>query len=122
MPAMPVEGTCHCGRVAISIDRAPTELTSCNCSICRRLGTLWAYYAPREVRVMGLTATYRWGDKTIDFHHCASCGCTTHWSPVDERDPERMGINARLLAPDVVAAARVRRLDGASDDWKYLDD
>jgi hypothetical protein len=33
-----------------------------------------------------------------------------------------MGINARLLAPDVLAAARVRRLDGASDDWKYLDD
>jgi hypothetical protein len=33
-----------------------------------------------------------------------------------------MGINARLLAPEVVGAARVRRLDGASEDWKYLDD
>jgi hypothetical protein len=33
-----------------------------------------------------------------------------------------MAINARLLPPDVLAAARVRPLDGASDDWKYLDD
>jgi hypothetical protein len=33
-----------------------------------------------------------------------------------------MGINARLLAPTILAAARVRRLDGASDNWSYLDD
>jgi hypothetical protein len=33
-----------------------------------------------------------------------------------------MGINARLLDADVLAAARVRRLDGASEDWRYLDD
>jgi hypothetical protein len=33
-----------------------------------------------------------------------------------------MGINARLLAPEVQAAARVRRLDGASDNWRWLDD
>jgi hypothetical protein len=75
------------------------------------------------VTISGSTSTYRWGDKTIDFHRCTTCGCTTHWSPIGaERDTRRMGINARLLAPEVVAAARLRRLDGASDDWKYLDD
>jgi hypothetical protein len=74
------------------------------------------------VRVTGATATYRWGDKTIDFHHCPTCGCITHWSPLEGRAIDRMGVNARLLDPDVLAAARVRRLDGASDDWKYLDD
>ena len=116
------EGSCHCGAVRIEVVRAPTEVTSCNCSICRRLGTLWAYYAPADVRVTGTTTTYRWGDKTIDIHHCATCGCATHWAPLGERDQGRMGINARLLEPEVLAAARVRRLDGASDTWKYLDD
>ena len=119
---MAVEGTCHCGAVKLSIATAPAQVTSCNCSICHRLGTLWAYYAPADVRITGPTATYCWSDKTIDFHHCATCGCTTHWSPRDNRDQDRMGINARLLARDVLAAARVRRLDGASDNWKYLDD
>ena len=73
--------------------------------------------------VTGPTSTYSWGDKTIDFHHCSSCGCTTHWSPRPGRDDEtRMGINARLLGAEVLAAARIRRLDGASDNWRYLDD
>ena len=120
---MAIEGSCHCGAVRVEIARAPSEVTSCNCSICRRLGTLWAYYSLSDVRVSGETATYCWGDKSIDFHRCAACGCTTHWSPRPGRDDEdRMGINARLLAPEVFGAARVRRLDGASENWRYLDD
>jgi hypothetical protein len=122
MLRMGVQGTCHCGAVTIDVARAPNEVTSCNCSICRRLGTLWAYYAPADVRVTGATATYSWGDRTIDFHRCAVCGCTTHWSPREGRSADRMGINGRLLEPAVIGAARVRRLDGASEDWKYLDD
>jgi hypothetical protein len=114
-------GTCHCGSVTIRVASAPTEVTSCNCSICRRLGTLWAYYAPADVCVSGATATYQWGEKSIDFHHCPTCGCTTHWSRREGGDADRMGINARLLAPEVLAGARVRRLDGASGEWKYLD-
>jgi hypothetical protein len=114
-------GSCHCGAVNLEVTLAPTEVTSCNCSICRRLGTLWAYYEPAQVTITGPTATYHWGDKSIDFHHCATCGCTTHWSPRATRDnADRMGINARLL--ETIAGARVRRLDGASEDWKYLDD
>jgi hypothetical protein len=119
---MAITGSCHCGGVILEVSRPPAEVTSCNCSICRRLGTLWAYYRPEDVRVVGATATYHWGDETIDFHHCAACGCTTHWSPREVRDPTRMGINARLLDPHIVAAARVRRLDGASDNWRYLDE
>jgi len=119
---MSTSGTCHCGAVTVEVPALPRELTSCNCSICHKLGTLWAYYAPKDVKVTGATSTYRWGDKTIDFHHCSSCGCTTHWSPIPTtRDANRMGINARLLAPEAIAEARVRRLDGRSDDWKYLD-
>lgn len=119
---MAITGTCHCGRVTVEVVRAPAEVTSCNCSICRRLGTLWAYYAPADVRVVGATTAYRWGDKTIDFHHCPTCGITTHWSPLENRaEAGRMGINARMLGDEIVGAARVRRLDGASDDWKYLD-
>jgi hypothetical protein len=32
-----------------------------------------------------------------------------------------MGVNARLMAPEDLAAARLRHLDGA-DTWKYLDE
>ncbi len=115
-----VEASCHCGAVRIEVESAPAELTSCNCSICRRTGGLWAYYAPARVRVAGTTATYRWGDKTLDLHHCPTCGCVTHWSPIDPAI-DRMGVNARLMDPAIVAAARIRRFDGA-DTWTFLDE
>jgi hypothetical protein len=117
-----VQGSCHCGAVTVEIPRAPDVLTSCNCSICRRLGTLWTYFDPKDVRITGRTETYCWGDKTLHLHHCPTCACITHWTPIEgQADLNRMGINARLLAPEVFGAARVRRLDGA-DTWRWLDD
>jgi len=115
-----VEATCHCGAVKLEVEEAPTVLTSCNCSICRRTGGLWCYFPPARVRITGSTVAYRWGDKTLDLHHCPTCGCTTHWLPIDP-SYGRMGVNARLMDPAIVAAARIRRLDGA-DTWSYLDE
>ena len=110
-----VEGSCHCGKVRIEIDTAPEEVADCNCSICRRSGTLWAYYDPNHVRIVETvpTDTYMWGDRSLALHRCAECGCVTHWRAV-KPDYARMGVNARLLAPEVLAAARVRHIDGAS--------
>ena len=39
-----VTGSCHCGRVTIAVPAAPEWVARCNCSICRRLGSLVAYY------------------------------------------------------------------------------
>ena len=118
-----IEASCHCGAVRIEVPSAPEAVTSCNCSICRRTGALLAYYAPRDVRVIpesGATDIYMWGDREIEFHRCKVCGNFTHWLPVD-KSLERMGVNARLMAPQVLAAARVRRFDGA-DTWTFIDE
>lgn len=118
-----IESSCHCGAVKLEIAAPPETVTDCNCSICRRYGVLWAYYSPRDVRITaGESATkiYMWDDKSIEFHHCDNCGCVTHWAPVD-KTRDRMGVNGRLIAPDILAEARVRHLDGAVT-WKYLDE
>lgn len=118
-----IEASCHCGAVKLEILSAPQVVTDCNCSICRRYGALWAYYAPAQVRMIATgraTERYLWGEKSIEFHRCQSCGCVTHWTAAGQ-PADRMGVNARLMPPDVLAAARVRHLDGA-DTWKYLDE
>ena len=74
----------------------------------------------RTVEGEGQTDIYMWGDRIIEFHRCKQCGCVTHWAPVD-KSYLRMGVNARLTAPEILAAARVRRLDGAVTE-KYLDE
>lgn len=115
--------TCHCGAVHIEVPRRPRQLTNCNCSICRRYGTLWAYYKASEVRVHGApgaTADYAWGDKRLKFVRCATCGCVMHWEPVERTATSRMGVNARNFEPSALGDVRIRRLDGASS-WKFLD-
>ncbi len=113
--------SCHCGAVAIAV-ADPTEVTDCNCSICRRYGVLWAYCRPDQATFVatGPTDRYLWDDRSIAFHRCAHCGCVTHWSAVAP-ERQRMGVNARLMPPEVLGRARVRRLDGAVTE-RYLDE
>ena len=78
--AMP-QGYCHCGVVRIELRSVPETATDCNCSICRRLGALWAYYELGSVRITGHpenTRDYIQGDRTLRTVRCATCGGTTH--------------------------------------------
>lgn len=116
-----IEASCHCGAIRFTVARAPESVTDCNCSLCRRYGMLWAYYEPGEVRFPAELApmdTYGWGAQTQQFHRCAQCGCFTH--SIRNATGEIIGINARLLEPEILAQARIRRLDGAVTK-QYLD-
>ena len=118
-----IEASCHCGAVRIEVAERPQQLTSCNCSICRRLGVLWAYYPPDQVAFVsgaGTTVPYVWGERSLEIHHCPACGCVTHWERVQKEGADRIAVNARIMEPADIADARVRRLDGAST-WTYLD-
>ena len=110
-----IEAVCHCGAVQVEVPHAPNEVKECNCSICRRTGALMAYYSPKDVRVIpesGATDIYTWGDREIEFHRCKVCGNFTHWSPVD-RALDRMGVNARLMPPEILVDIRILKFDGA---------
>jgi hypothetical protein len=116
-----IEGSCHCGRVRLSVVSPPAEVTECNCSICRRLGARWAYYSPAEVEMakVGETQPYVWGDRMLAFHRCRSCGVTTHWQSLDA-SKARMAINARIFENLDWDKVRIRHFDGAAS-FEYLD-
>ena len=118
-----IAATCHCGAVRVSVPRRPRTLTNCNCSICRRYGTLWAYYEADSVRVdTGPQALqrYAWGDRHLWFVRCAHCGCVTHWEPVRRSVRSHVGVNMRNFAPEAIGSPTIRRLDGAAS-WKFVD-
>lgn len=107
--------SCHCGAVTISFAKRPIEVTECNCSLCRSYGAVWIYCDAGEIDVSPNptpTETYAWNGRNVDFHRCGNCGCVTHWLPRVALRRDR-GVNARLLPPDVLAAAKVRHRDGA---------
>ena len=90
----------HCGAVVIQLSRQPTEVFECICSICRKLGVLWAYcFLDQVIFIKGQSATrkYIWHKRWIELHRCANCGCTIHWVPTDSERRRKMGVNARLV-------------------------
>ena len=92
-----ISGSCHCGAVRIEVPSAPEWVGRCNCSVCRRTGTLMAYYPDDgSVRVTGASARYIWGDKMIALVHCPVCACHSHWESTGE-SYGRVGVNVRLL-------------------------
>lgn len=117
-----IQAVCHCRAASIGVPSAPTEVTECNCSICRRIGARWAYYSPKEVKLPDLASTrpYVWGDRMLAFHRCRTCGVVTHWQSLDgARD--RMAINARLIDELDWNTIRIRQFDGGGA-WGYLDE
>lgn len=107
-----IDGSCHCGGVRLRVVDSPAWVGRCNCSLCRKLAWLVAYYPPSDVSVEGPTTAYVWGDRMIGIHHCPVCGCGTHWESLGE-DFGRVGVNARLLDGFDEAVAEVRLLDNA---------
>jgi hypothetical protein len=98
-------------------------VTSCNCSICRRYGALWAYYKASSVCVeapAGGLSSYSWRRRIRAYYRCNTCGCVTHYAPRKKRLHATVAVNASNFEPQVLARVRIRRLDGANT-WKYSD-
>ena len=117
---MTYEGSCHCGRVAIQLETdAPIDAAmGCNCSLCRRRGSLLAFF-PRE-RLKLTTpeqdmATYTFNRHAIQHRFCPNCGIGVFGEAVDPRSGKpTAAVNVRCL-PDVdLEALKITMFDGAS--------
>ncbi|MEE9453764.1 MAG: hypothetical protein V3V13_05200 [Paracoccaceae bacterium] len=115
-----ITGSCHCGTITFEISEKPAFMVACNCSICRRLATLWVHAPPAKITLnapKNATNTYVWGDKSLVIHTCKTCGCTTHWASLEGT---RFAVNCRLSDPADIKNIRTRHFDGA-DSWEFLD-
>jgi hypothetical protein len=110
-----MDGSCHCGAVRWRFETVPTSATSCNCSICRRHGALWAYgFEGEAFTVSGETATYTWNREWLAFHFCPRCACVVAWLATSRGQDGRLygAVNLRLaVEPDAVAAVPIVRHD-----------
>ena len=115
-----LKGSCSCGSVTVTVARRPDYLNSCNCSLCFRLGTLWGYFNPAEVKIEGTTKSFVRKDIVpvcLSVPFCPGCGATLGWTEIGEpEDPPRMGVNMRLFGPGALVGLPVRFPDGANSD------
>jgi hypothetical protein len=117
-----IEGSCLCGAVTLTVTRVPKSVTQCNCSTCRRYGTLWAYYLRRDVAInakRGQLRDFTLRRGVLRFRHCATCGCVASWEHERTADA-RMGVNMRLFDHAVMARVPIRVLDG-DKTWRGVE-
>lgn len=116
-----IEASCHCKNSVLKACIAPESITSCNCSICYRLGALWAYYTEDQVDVRyELTPTlYLWGEKQRTYHVCPCCGCTTHYTQNRDDGTKRLAMNVRMVNAELFKFTPVKKFDGANT-FKFL--
>lgn len=115
--------SCHCGAVRLRIPALPTTLTVCNCSICRRYAARWAYFKREQVAFVcqpDAVASYIWGDRMIEFCHCTTCGCLTHYEDVEKEPGSRVALNANMLPAELIQDIALRQFDGAVT-WKVIE-
>jgi hypothetical protein len=100
------KGQCHCGSVRFEVTTDLARVVSCNCSICSRLGALFAFVGEHQFKLLcGETAMtdYQFNRKSIHHLFCSTCGVESF---------------ARGTAPDgkAMVAVNVRCLDGIDVD------
>jgi hypothetical protein len=111
-------GSCHCGRLAFTVEGEVAQVADCNCSLCRRRGSLLAFF-PREAFTLtskeGDYATYRFNTGRIAHHFCQDCGVAPFSEAINPKDGQPMvAVNVRCLEGVDVAALPVRHFDGAA--------
>ncbi len=76
----PLQSICHCGNITITLPRLPEWVMECQCTLCRRYSTAWGYFQSNELAFEQTgegTRKYVWGDKELEFHFRATCGCVS---------------------------------------------
>ncbi|NNM76130.1 GFA family protein [Sphingomonas sp. ID1715] len=111
------KGFCHCGAVQVTASRIPSEVLLCNCSLCAKTGWEGVYFSSDELTISGEVHGYTRSDLATPYltvFRCATCGIGTHWEPITPPPHARMGVNARLFDPALLAGATRTQVDGRS--------
>ena len=113
---MTFRGSCHCGKLSYEVDEAPPTIAmECNCSICRRRGSLHHFTTPDRFTFQGADedlATYQWNKQIIRFEFCKTCGCAPFAHGTGPSGPA-VEINLRCAEGIDLDSLEIEKFDGA---------
>ena len=108
-------GGCQCGKVRFEAKLDFEQAIACNCSRCRRLGSLLAF-TPKEGFTLlagaGETTEYLFHRRVVHHHFCRTCGIQPFAEGVRPDGAEVVAVNVRCLDDVDIEAIPVRHYDG----------
>ena len=112
------QGSCHCGRIAFTLEGELDAVIDCNCSLCRRRASLLAFFSRSALTLATAEAdmaTYTFNTHAIRHHFCPTCGIAPFSDGVDPKTGTQVAaVNVRCLEGVDLSALKVVTYDGAA--------
>lgn len=112
---MKYQGSCHCGKVAFEVEGTIDGATACNCSMCRRRGSL-LWFVPRQaLRLITPEADlgrYTFYRHVIDHRFCPVCGIHVFGEGTHPAGHRMAAVNLRCLDGVDLDQVAVHHYDG----------
>ena len=110
-------GSCHCQAVTFSVDLDLDQALQCNCSICSKLGAIWAFSPKSKMQLRSSAdalGDYQFGKKRLHHRRCTNCGIEAFAEGTAPDGTATVGINLRCLEGVEVDKLSPRQYDGRS--------
>ena len=110
-------GGCQCGAVRYEVSADIGEVISCNCSRCRRLGSLLAAASASDFKLIagdGAMTDFQFNKHVIHHPFCATCGIQSYAYGKGPGGKDMVMINVRCLDGVDADQFAVKKFDGAS--------
>ena len=110
-------GSCHCGKVTYDVSIDLGNVIACNCSICRRTGSLMAFVPAADFQLLSgenEQTDYQFNTKNVHHLFCTTCGVRSFGRGTGKGGAEMCMINVRCLEGVDLQQLTVTEVDGRS--------
>jgi hypothetical protein len=112
---MSLKGSCHCGQIIFEVEGEVSQVIQCNCSMCRRKGTLM-WFVPRQALNLQTSlermSTYTFNKHVIKHYFCPNCGIHPFGEAITPTGQEMAAINVRCLEDVDLSSLKIQHFNG----------
>jgi hypothetical protein len=108
-------GGCHCGTVRFEATMDTSKATACNCSICGKTGTWYAFVPAEQFKLLSgkeALKDYQFAKKHIHHQFCTNCGVRSFGHGAGPGGKEMVAVNVRCIDGIDLKAVEVTHFNG----------
>jgi hypothetical protein len=108
-------GSCQCGSIAFEVNADLDHTLVCNCSRCRRLGSVLTFVQESDFHLLkdGPTSEYLFNKAQISHRFCPVCGIQTH-AYGEQQGVRMVAVNVNCLDGVEARKLNAHEVDGAT--------
>jgi hypothetical protein len=113
---MKYSGSCQCGAITFDVDTTIEKVISCNCSRCRRLGSLLTAARKADFTLKSgkdALTEFQFNKHVVHHYFCSTCGIEPYAQGKGRDGSDMVMVNVRCLDGVDPESFAVMKFDGA---------